>query len=441
MFIRYSPIIADVKVYAWAVNAADIGPVPPDAQSQSSLDLFLIFVGANVVATTFQVGASLASSFSVRAATGLILVGSAAGAALVASLAPIGSRLRVPSVIAARPALGIRGAGLVAVVLYLSNFAWIALNNVIAASASSRAAGTAALLGDAGSQMAWAIALGVLATAIVWRGPAAVARADRVAVPLLAAVAIALTIAGARASRGPAAAAVSTLSWSRGLDVVIGYQVSWILMFADYSRYTRSPRGSATAVFLGLALTSAWMMPLGVIAARVAGSTDPGTMLSAVGLGAAGAVLLTLATITTNFVNIYMSSLAWKSLFPHARDGAVVWSIGLIGTALSAIPGVWLDQYTNFMVALGAVLVPVGGVLLAHYYLPAPPGSPEGMNQNQTKALYDERGPFRGVNAAGVLAWTAGIATYFAAGSIGGTVPALVVSIAAYIGLRRVIGR
>src|ERR1044072_3075048 len=120
------------------VQAANIGPIGRDAQSQSTLDLFLIFVGANVVATTFQVGASLASSFSRRAATLLLRIGCGAGAALVAALAPIGSRLRVPSVIAARPALGFRGAGLVAVVLYVTNFAWIALNNVIAASACAR---------------------------------------------------------------------------------------------------------------------------------------------------------------------------------------------------------------------------------------------------------------------------------------------------------------
>jgi nucleobase:cation symporter-1, NCS1 family len=432
-------------VYPNAVNAADIGPVSPDAQTQSTFDLFLIFVGANVVATTFQVGASLASSFTVRAATLLILGGSVAGAALVAALAPIGSRLRVPSVIAARPALGIRGAGLVAVVLYVTNFAWIALNNVIAASASSRAAGTAALLGATGSQAAWAVLLGVVATAIVWRGPSAVARADRIAVPLLAVVAIALTLACARAATGLAPAPVPTISWSRGLDVVVGYQVSWILMFADYSRYTKSARGSTMAVFLGLALTSAWMMPLGAIAARVAGSTDPGAMLSAVGLGAAGAVLLTIATLTTNFVNIYMSSLAWKSLFPRARDGAVVWSIGLVGTALSAIPGVWLEQYTNFMMVLGAVLVPVGGVLVAHYYLsshrdvftrPA-----ERTIQELTQALYDANGRFRGVDAAGLLAWAAGGVVYFAAGSIGGTLPALGVSIAAYVALRRVVDR
>src|SRR6266516_5889229 len=160
------------------LNAADIAPVRPDAQTQSSVDLFLIFVGANVVATTFQVGASLAPAFSVRASILLILAGSAAGAALVAGLAPIGPRLRVPSVIAARPALGIRGAGLVALVLYVSNFAWIALNNVIAASACVRAVGDWSALGHRGSETIWSIALGIAATVVVWRGPRAVARAD-----------------------------------------------------------------------------------------------------------------------------------------------------------------------------------------------------------------------------------------------------------------------
>ena len=74
------------------------------------------------------------------------------------------------------------------------------------------------------------------------------------------------------------------------------------------------------AVFLGLLLTSLWMMPLGLAAARVAGSQDPGAMMHAIGLGWAGAVLMVLATVTTNFVNIYMSGLAWKSLFPRTGD-------------------------------------------------------------------------------------------------------------------------
>jgi purine-cytosine permease-like protein len=376
------------------------------------------------------VGASLSASFSLGATLALVAVGSVGGAALVAALAPLGPRLRVPSVIAARPALGIAGAGLVAIVLYVSNFAWIALNNVIAASACARVG--AAWIGPAAdSQTAWAIVLGLLATTVVWLGPKAVARADRFAVPAMLIVAVALTIACVRAPALQMAAPAHDLSWSRGLDVVIGYQVSWILMFADYSRYTRSVRGSAMAVFLGLAVTSAWMMPLGAIAARAAGSSDPGAMLTAVGLGASGALLLTLATLTTNFVNIYMSSLAWKSLAPQASDTAVIWSIGIIGTALSAVPGVWLEQYTNFMMILGAVLVPVGGVLVAHYYI-----GREQVDEPLIAQLYDRTGPFRGVSAAGMIAWAAGAAAFFAAGSIGGTLPALAVSVIVYQALR-----
>ena len=224
------------------------------------------------------------------------------------------------------------------------------------------------------------------------------------------------------------------VSWSRGLDVVIGYQVSWILMFADYSRYTRSARGSAAAVFIALASTSIWLMPLGTLAARAAGSEEPGVMFAAVGLGAAGAILLALATMTTNFVNIYMSALAWKSLAPGTRDSSAVWVIGVVGAALSAVPAVWLQQYANLMMILGAALVPVGGVLIAHYYLatvsPAP-GSPP-----FTAALYDASGPFRGTSLPGLAAWGAGAAAYFAAGAIGGTLPAFAISVIVYVVLR-----
>ena len=409
--------------------AADIQPIAAAEQRQSAADLFLIFVGADIVATTFQVGASLASSFELSGVVTLIVIGSIAGAALVAVLAPLGSRLRVPSVIAARPALGFTGAALVAVLLYASNFAWIALNNVIAASACARAA--ANWLGPAaGAQTPWALALGAFSTAVVWRGPRAVARADRVAVPLMLAVGGALTVACLRAVPAATAKPPTPISVMRGLDVVVGYQVSWILMFADYSRYTRSARGSAIAVLAALASTSIWMMLLGAVAARTAGTDDPGAMMQAVGLGAGGAVLLTLATVTTNFVNIYMSSLAWKSLKPRANDTAIVWSIGVVGTALSALPGVWLAQYTNFMVVLGALLVPIGGLLVAHYYL-------AGVRQTEpsTSALYDEAGPFRGISTAGMTAWIVAAIVYFAANRatvVGGTIPALVTSVAVY---------
>src|SRR5258707_13410339 len=121
----------------------------------------------------------------------LIAVGSIAGAALVAALAPIGSKLRVPSVIAARPALGVAGAGLVAIVLYASNFAWIALNNVIAASACARAAALW-LRPRSRLQTPCAVGLRLLPTIAVSRGPQAAARAGPLPLALIVAGDVAL---------------------------------------------------------------------------------------------------------------------------------------------------------------------------------------------------------------------------------------------------------
>jgi purine-cytosine permease-like protein len=412
------------------MQSANIAPVAPHERTQSPFDLFLIFAGANIVATTLQVGAALTPAFSFATALLLIGAGTLLGSALVAGLAPLGPRLGVPSIIATRAALGTRGAGLVAVFLYLTNFAWIAVNNVIAASACSRLAGGAA------SQRWWALALGIVSAVIVAGGPKLVGRADRVAVPLLLLTGVGYTVACLRLPgdvlTGPAP---GSTSWVRGLDIVIAYQVSWILMFADYSRYTASERRGAIAVFLGLAVTSVWFMPLGFLSARAAGSGDPGAMLDAVGLGTEGAVLLTLATLTTNFVNIYVSSLALKSLAPRIGQQTSVWSTGIIGAALGVLSTTWLDRYADFMLVLGGVLVPVGGILVAHFFILRRSADVAGLYQRG--GPYDRHGGF---SLAGITAWAGGSLAYYLAGGIGGTLPSLIVSIGIYAALSGRVG-
>ena len=352
--------------------------------------------------------------------------GGALGSALVAALTPLGPRLGVPSVVACRAALGLRGGAIVSLILYVTNFAWIALNNVIAASACARA------FGGPGSERYWALGLGLLATAVVAAGPRAVGHADRVAVPALLAVGGILTFAFLRLPTSVTAApGDGSLSPVRGLDVVIGYQVSWLLIFGDYPRYTRSPGKAATAVFLGLALTSLWFVPLGYVAARAAGSSNPGAMLAAAGVGGLGALLLALATLSTNFVNIYMSALAWKSLVPTAKDRSSVWAIGGIGALLSLSSGL-LERYADFMLLLGGLLVPVGGVLLAHFFLLKRPVD--------VAALYAADGPrARGFAIPGMCGWAAGAAAYFLAGSTGGTLPALAAALVVTWGFSRVL--
>jgi cytosine/uracil/thiamine/allantoin permease len=73
------------------------------------------------------------------------------------------------------------------------------------------------------------------------------------------------------------------------------------------------------------------------------------------------------------------------------------------------------------------LLVPIGGVLLAHYcVLRRPVRVPD---------LYDHRGPYArhaGWSPAGVSAWLLGGATFWLAGDIGGTLPCLAVAVGIY---------
>jgi NCS1 family nucleobase:cation symporter-1 len=412
------------------VEAADVAPVAESQRTQPPFDLFLIFLAANVVATTLQTGAVLGSQSGGRGATALILAGAAFGALLVALLAPVGSRSGVPSMIAARGPLGYRGAQIVSAVLFLTNFAWIAINNQIAASACAQ------VFGGPDAQPIWSAALGILSTAIVAAGPRAVGRADRIAVPLMVIAGSVLTYAALThaapippsapgAAIAPGAASAPLL---RNLDVVIGYQVSWLLMFADYSRYTRSGRSAAIAVWAGLALPAFWLMPLGLTLARIAGSADPGVMLAAIGGGWWTAALITLASITTNFVNIYMSSLAWKTIAQGTPGAAAVWSIGIVGTVLGLISTVWLTRFADLMVMLGSILIPVGGVLLAHFVV---------MKRSIDVATIYNTASMPALRTAGLVAWIAGFIAYKVATPIGATLPALATSMLVYAALSR----
>ena len=109
------------------MGPADLAQISEEQQTQRPFDLFLIFVGANIVATTLQVGASVSGTLPLGVGLSVIGVGALAGATLVAALAPIGTRLRVPSIVAARAALGLNGAQALALILFVTNFAWIAL--------------------------------------------------------------------------------------------------------------------------------------------------------------------------------------------------------------------------------------------------------------------------------------------------------------------------
>ena len=420
------------------MQSVELGAVADQDQSQRPLDLFLIFAGANIVATTLQIGAWVAG-LPFSNAMFIIALGAVAGAWLVAALAPIGSRLRVPSIVATRAVLGFQGAQVLALLLFLTNFAWIADNNVIAASIVARlvsgpsATGTALL----------AIVIGLAAMFTVLGGPRAVGLADRFAVPTLFLSGVAMTIACLRIPLPePAQTSASFMDHVRAFDVPFGYQTTWLLMFADYSRYSRSPRKASWAVFGGLGITALWFIPLGLISSLISGSQDPGAMVFGLGLGWWGGALLLLGTLTTNFVNIYMSALALKSLRPETSDRAAIWLIGGVGAAMSVMDKLLIDQFANLIALLAGIFVPIGAILIAHFLILKRRHTPGDLYPSS-----DGRAPRVGLwSAPGMTAWIVGAAVFYLAAypppalhlpAIGGTVPSFLIALAIYLMVSR----
>ena len=132
--------------------------------------------------------------------------------------------------------------------------------------------------------------------------------------------------------------------------------------------------------------------------------------------------------MTTNFVNIYLSSLAWRTLVAAIDRRGSVWTIGLIGTALGLVSSGWLTQFAELMVLLGSVLVPVGGVFLAHFVVLRKP--------IDVARIYDAAA-LPAFNRAGIVAWIAGFIVYRLAAPIGATLPALATSMIVYALLER----
>jgi purine-cytosine permease-like protein len=121
--------------------------------------------------------------------------------------------------------------------------------------------------------------------------------------------------------------------------------------------------------------------------------------------------------------------LAWRTLSQRSTGAGTVWTIGLIGTALGLVSSGWLTRFAELMTLIGSILVPVGGVFLAHFVILRRP--------LEIDALYDLR-RVPAVSIAGIAAWSLGFFVYKLAAPVGATLPALATSIAAYLLLHRI---
>ena len=189
-----------------------------------------------------------------------------------------------------------------------------------------------------------------------------------------------------------------------GVDLVIALTVSWIPLVADYTRFSTTRRAAFWGAGLGYLLPTLFQFGFGAILvlSRGVDPNHPELILIAIaggGLAAALALLaLTVDETDEAFANVYSAAVSTQNLFPGIPQRVLI-----VGASVLATGGaLFIDMrsYQRFLLLLGAVFVPLLGVLVADWLLAG--------------AHYTRRHVFEGpaFRPANIVAWIAGFVVY-----------------------------
>jgi putative hydroxymethylpyrimidine transporter CytX len=384
-----------------------IDPVPQDLRRLSTFDTGVLWANLGVSLLLPIVAAFLVPGLSFAQAATAIVVGVLIGNLMLSYAGRIGAATGAPGMVLYRPSLGRRGSYVPTALNVLQNVGWGAFELLIigtaAAAITDRAFGV-------GAQWAWTLGFGAIVTLMAVGGPLIVVRRwiRRYAVWLVGASSIYLTVYVLTAvplrTFLDARSDGSGSFWG-GVDLVISMPISWIPLVADYTRFSRSKRAGSIGAGVGYAVAHAWFYFLGVllILSDIANNpADPKAFVVAVLAVPAGLIALGILAVDETdeaFANVYSASVSVQNVFPRWSQRRLSVLIGAVCTALAIL--VPLVQYENFLLLIGAVFVPLFGVLAAHYAVV--------LRGYTTDELYDRT---RAVKPWGLVAWIAGFLAY-----------------------------
>jgi nucleobase:cation symporter-1, NCS1 family len=404
--------VSDVHTAERSLSSDDlpdwgIEPVPAGRRKFGTFDLAALWGNLGISLLLPIVAAFLIPGLSFTTAMLAIVVGVVIGNAMLGYAGGIGAATGAPAMVLYRPSLGRTGSYLPTALNVLQNIGWGSLELLIigtaAAAITERAFGVEL-------KPLWTIVFGALVTLMATSGPLIVVRRwiGRYAVWLVIASSLYLTIyvlTTVPFSTFTSATGDGSGTFWGGVDLVISMPISWIPLVADYTRFARSKRAGTVGTALGYGIAHAWFYVLGVllILSNVASDpTDPTGFVTAVLAVPVGLLALAILAVDESdeaFANIYSASVSVQNVFPKLSQRKLSIALGAVCTVIAiAIP---LVQYENFLLLIGAVFVPLFGVLAAHYAVVR--------RGYSTEEIYEDRTAIR---PWGVIAWVAGFLAY-----------------------------
>ncbi len=416
----------------------DIRPVPFAERNLGGWDFFLLWAGVAISLAEIWAGGFLAP-LGFWNGVWAILLGHLIGNTFMAAGGVIGSEHGIMSMVSIRPSFGVRGSNLAAALNIVQLIGWAAIMLIIGGRAGAALGAPAG--GILASDAFWIIGIG--AATLLWAlgtGKTAWKILQSAAVIALSLVILAMSwVSFGGLAPKAAAEAAQPMAFMTGLDLVIAMPISWMPLVADYSRFARGTRTAFWNTWWGYFLVSSWMYVLGLQVALVTGSADPGQLIlqsmGALGLAVPALVMVVLSTITSDFPDVYSATCSMLNISQRLSARAVMWIAGILSILVALVFP--MEQYENFLLFIGAMFVPLFGVVLTDYFILR-------RRKLDVEEIYREGGRYwyyRGFNLAALLAWAVGFAVFEAIAilkvPVGGSLPSLAAAGVLYWGLAR----
>ncbi|PSN18544.1 cytosine permease [filamentous cyanobacterium CCP5] len=365
--------------------------------------LALLLMGFALTSTTLFAGGQLGPSFNFAGLMGIIVVGNIILGAYCATLGFIAAKSGLSTVLMARFSFGNVGSRWVDFILGFTQIGWYAFTTAVIVQVLLE------LMGAADNRVIyWVLVFffnyGFCATAYI--GYRAIDWLSRLAVPaMLVLVVISLAIAFGDFGAAEIPAPSGELSTGAALAVVIGTFISGGTQATNWSRFAKTGKSAVLGTLAAFAVVNGILVFAGAFSTSVYGTPDIIQAMAAQGILAAALLLLVLNVWTTQDNTIYAFSVAGSNMFRTTKRHAFVLGGATFALVLT-LSGIY-EQLPNYLIFLGTVIPPVGGIIMVDFWA---------CHRGQFPSLDS---PLPAFNWAGVIAYIAGSAIAYFTGNAG----------------------
>ncbi|MEL6232267.1 MAG: cytosine permease [Cyanobacteria bacterium J06627_3] len=338
----------------------------PKSARKPFWSLCLLLMGFALTSTTLFAGGALGPTFSVPQLMTIIVIGNLILGCYCAALGYIASQSGLTTVLMARFSFGNVGSRWVDFIMGFTQIGWYAFTTAIVVQVLLELLGVPS---KGFLYVALVLFFNYAFCATAYIGYRAIDWLSRLAVPaMLVLVAISLFLAfrdfgGAASLPEP----TGDMNMGAALAVVIGTFISGGTQATNWSRFADSGKSAVIATLSAFMVVNGILVFAGAFCTLVYGSEDLIKAMATQGILAGGVILLILNVWTTQDNTIYAFSVAGANMFrTHKRHAFVLGGATL--ALVFTLSGIY-ELLPQYLIFLGTVIPPVGGIIMVDFWL------------------------------------------------------------------------